>query len=398
MVAGCISDVARKVAINTLSRRIAFVTSGLARGGAEAQLVYLTKELVRRGHAVAIYTLNHELDRLPELADSGVEVKIDQKRMKLDIALLFRLRAFIRSFQADLIQGFLYDGNLYGCLAGCLTRTSTLISERSDNYQLNRFQWVGKHLIRKLTNGLIANSHTGAIFAQRLYGLAPNRVHTVWNGIDLDIINKRMADCREDFKQLFFGPTLVRVAVMVGNIRQPKDYILALDVAAALCDRAPDWRVLFLGDDNRDTGNYKQKVHALHQSLPCRERIIFAGRRSDAIEIISQCDVLYSTSVREGFPNVVLEAMSVGVPVVSTEFSDIRQILPLDWQVIAHRDSARMANAIERAFREKNTLRLTQREWVKENATLAVSTDNFLAVCDAIMLNDARSICSTRTV
>jgi glycosyltransferase involved in cell wall biosynthesis len=59
----------------------------------------------------------------------------------------------------------------------------------------------------------------------------------------------------------------------------------------------------------------------------------FAGARADAPAILAQCDVQLMTSCREGFPNVVLEGMVLGVPVVSTDYSDIRHILPRARQV-----------------------------------------------------------------
>jgi hypothetical protein len=146
--------------------RIVFVISGLARGGAETQLIGLAREFVQRGHAVAIYTLNRELDRLPELEGSGVTVEIDQKRWKIDLGVLGRLVRFIRRFRADLVQGFLYDGNFYGRLAATFAGVPALDSERNDNYSLNRFQRMGEAVSRHLARAVIANSRSGARFAQ----------------------------------------------------------------------------------------------------------------------------------------------------------------------------------------------------------------------------------------
>lgn len=356
--------------------RVVFVISGLARGGAEAQLIGLAREFVKRGHAVAIYTLNRELDRLPELDGSGVTVRIDQKRWKFDAGVLRRLVNFIREFKADIVQGFLYDGNFYGRLAARRAGVPALDSERNDNYRLNRFQRLGETVSRHLARAVVANSRSGARFAENLYRLPPDRVHAVWNGIDLAAVHRRVSGCAARYKQEFFGSEDVPVAVLVGNIKPQKDYDMALDVASELLARQPEWRVLFLGDDIRESGpSYKQDVLARHAALPSRAGIVFGGRRPDAIEIVSQCDVMFSTSRHEGFPNVVLEAMAVNVPVVSTDYSDIREILPLAWQVIPDRDPVHLVDAMLRANNERESVSRMQREWVERHATVEASAD-----------------------
>src|SRR5438045_106953 len=97
--------------------RVLFIISDLGFHGAQKQVVELSKGLTAAGHAVAIYTLNHEAGRAPELAGTGVEVVTDQKRTKLDPAVLYRLHRFIRRFRADIVHGFLYDGDIYARIA-----------------------------------------------------------------------------------------------------------------------------------------------------------------------------------------------------------------------------------------------------------------------------------------
>jgi glycosyltransferase involved in cell wall biosynthesis len=98
-------------------------------------------------------------------------------------------------------------------------------------------------------------------------------------------------------------------------------------------------------------------------------RAVFAGQRADVLEIMAQCDVLFSTSRHEGFPNVVLEAMSVGLPVVAVDYSDIRRILPLPWQVTG-RDADVMTQTMLRAAQARDDVAARQLEWVRANATI----------------------------
>jgi glycosyltransferase involved in cell wall biosynthesis len=96
----------------------------------------------------------------------------------------------------------------------------------------------------------------------------------------------------------------------------------------------------------------------------------FTGARADAPAIVAQSDVLFMTSCREGFPNVVLEAMVLGVPVVSTDYSDIRRILPRPSQVVASRAPDDIAWAILDAYGERDALAREQRSWARSHASI----------------------------
>src|SRR5688572_1932172 len=97
--------------------RVLFVISDLGFHGAQNQVFELSRELARAGHEVAIYTLNADAPRAEQLKGTGVEVIVDQKRRKLDPAVLKRLRAKIRGWRADIVHGFLFDGDIYARLA-----------------------------------------------------------------------------------------------------------------------------------------------------------------------------------------------------------------------------------------------------------------------------------------
>lgn len=371
--------------------RILIVNSGLRFGGAERQIVELSKALLRRGHAVAIYTLTNDVPRLPQLEGSGVEVIVDNKRARLDLGVLRRLRRFIKTWQADLVHGFLFDGNLYSRVAAIGLGVPVLNSERNDNYALRRSQAWSHRPTRFLADGVVANTHAGARFAQQLFSLPAARVHVVGNGIRLEEVTARLAACSHNYRQEFFGMDKVKIACLVGTIMPSKDTLLALHTAHALMQNDPEWRVLFIGDtfqealsyasDDASSGwSYKKQVMDTHARLGLQDRVRFIGQRSDALEIIAQCDVLFSTSVHEGFPNVVLEAMAAGTPVASVDYSDIRRILPLPWQVVDARDANLLAAAIRRAAAEHDAVAAVQRDWVGQQATLEVAAANMEAV------------------
>lgn len=352
--------------------RIAFVTTGLIYGGTETQLIALSRELVKRGNEVSIYTLTEKNPRLAELQGTGVSVVVDQKRLKLDPTVLWRLRSHIKRTGANVVQGLLHDGNVYAPLAAIGTGALAFASERNDDYLLSRNQRLGLRVSRGAIAGVIANSHAGAEFAQRNFGLPRERFHVVWNGIDIDAIQARIEACKTDYRSEFFDAEGVKVACLVGNVKPSKDYELALRVADTLTRTNPEWRVVFIGGPapNPAHAEYVERVNSMFRAGAFEGRAHFAGLRKDVFEIVSRCDVLFSTSRNEGFPNAVLEAMAIGTPVVTTDYSDIRRILPESWQVISSRAPDEIAAAILRADRERPHLAEAQRAWVQENATI----------------------------
>ena len=359
--------------------RVLFIISELTLGGAQKQVVELSRQLVSHGHDVAIYTLNRDVPRKRELEGSGVELVVDQKRWKLDPAVLLRLRRFMNAWRPDIAHGFLYDGDIYARIAAFASGIPVLNSERSDNYEISRVQKLAHQLTKGLVDGVVANSRSGSAFAQRLYGYDPDHMHVVWNGLRVEEL-ERQGESSEDYRSLFFGPGAHKVACMVGSIKPAKDYHLAIETAARLTALAPEWRVLFLGDQlskpvgyrvgkDSDSGDYKEGVMRHFEQLGIDGKVKFAGERADAPAIVAQSDVFFITSCREGFPNVVLEAMVLGVPVVSTDYSDIRHILPRATQIVERSPEA-LARAIVAAALDREAIAAEQKRWVRTHATI----------------------------
>ena len=381
--------------------RVLFVISDLAFHGAQKQVVELSRELDRSGHEVAIYTLNREVGRQRELEGSRVEVIADQKRTKLDLGVIRRLRRKVRTWRPDVIHGFLYDGDIYARLGGAGQGAVVLNSERSDNYELTRAQLLMHRATKALVDGVVANSRSGSAFAQKLYGYAPGQMHVVWNGLRIDELERR-AQSSANFKQEFFGPDAPKVACMIGHIKPAKDYHLALDVAAALVRRDPTWRVLFVGDSlssvgykggvDSETEGYKRSVMAHLEALGIADKVVFTGVRSDACAILAQCDVQLMTSCREGFPNVVLEGMVVGVPVVSTEYSDIRHILPRPTQIVGSRSPEGLAEAVLAAYEDRVAIVAEQKRWVRAHASIENVTRELERVYSRYVRTDGRAV------
>lgn len=332
---------------------------------------------MHRGHEVSVYTLNRDTTRIDELAGVDVEVVIDHKRRRLDLGVLRRLRRHIAAWRPDLVHGFLFDGNLYSRLAAWGLRVAVLNSERSDR-PIAAAQRIAYRLTAALCDGVVANSHAGALRARHVHRLP--EVDVVWNGIDLAEIDARLAAAARPAPEIFPGEGLKRLC-MVASIKPVKDHRLALRTLRCLLDQDASWRLICVGDElARKTPGYKADVLAERDRLGLEPYVKFVGYRRDVPELIASSDLLLATSVHEGFPNAVLEAMACGTAVVSTDYSDARRILPVAETVVGSRCERDIAAAVMHAYPRRAEIARVQRRWVEQHATTAASAGALLAV------------------
>jgi glycosyltransferase involved in cell wall biosynthesis len=183
---------------------------------------------------------------------------------------------------------------------------------------------------------------------------------------------------------------------MVAAIKPDKDYLLALLVIRRLVNEDPSWRLICVGDQLADASpGYKMDVLTELRRLRLEQFVKFVGHRRDVPEIIGSSDLLLVTSVREGFPNVVLEAMACGTTVVSTDYSDVRRILPVSGQVTVSRSDVEIAEAVSRCYHIRGEISSKQRRWVESNATARASAVALLDVYEKYV--SCRSIAITHT-
>jgi len=322
-------------------------------------------------------------------------VIVDQKRRRLDVGVLIRLRQHMRSWRPDIVHGFLYDGDLYARLAACGSGIPVLNSERSDSYVLTAVQQLGYRATSALCRGVVANSHAGADFACRMHRLSRDHVHVVWNGIDVTEVDSRLSTSTRPAHEMAAGADVKRLC-MVASIKPEKDYLLALRVVRRLVDDDPSWRLICVGDQLSDGApGYKADVLSELHRLHLEPVVKFVGHRRDVPEIIASSDLLLVTSVREGFPNVVLEAMACGTAVVSTDYSDVRKILPRAGQVVGSRSVEDIAEAVVSCYRARRDIAAAQRAWVDAHGSAAVSAARLMTVYEKYVAPVARVVADT---
>ena len=275
--------------------------------------------------------------RYPMLPRVGVRVQPDVMAR----AALSEIEAWRRSgWTPDLVDAhyFYPDGVAAAIVAERLHLPLAITARGTDVNVLARMPGPGKRILeaarradaviavsKRLKDGLVA------------LGVESSKVVVLRNGVDADLfapVERRSARGRLGLGE---GP----LAACVGNLVPEKGFALAIEALVHL----PDWRLVIVGD-----GPLREALAVVARRLGVDGRVCFLATMPQAAlcDVYSAADVLLLTSTREGWPNVVLEALACGTPVVAFDVGAVGEMLtsPAVGRIVGSRDVSTLAGAI----------------------------------------------------
>jgi glycosyltransferase involved in cell wall biosynthesis len=328
--------------------KVVFLIRSLDRGGAERQLVLLAHGLQRLGHHVSVLVFYGGGCFEPELLASGIQVAVIGKRSRWEsLSFLRRARLCLASEKPDVIHSYLGGANIVAAtLKPWLSnvkivwglRAARLAFRESD--LLSRLSAWAEVLLSRVPDLIIANSEAGKRYATRV-GFPEGALAVVPNGIDLRKFNID-SESRGRFRSTFGISNHEVVIGRVGRMDPVKDYPGFLRMASIIAKQNPGIRFLCIGGGSNE---YVAQLRALASDLGIGGSVTWAGAVDEMPAAYNSLDLLVSTSVSEGFPNVLLEAMACGVPCVTTDVGDSKQIVEGTGVAVAYGNDQELADA-----------------------------------------------------
>ena len=278
---------------------------------------------------------------------------------------LVRLR---REFRFDVIDAhFVYPEGLAAALAGLVFRVPVVITLRGmlpllAPYRLRRPQL--RFALRRAAR-IVAVSESLRRDAVAL-GVPAERVRVIGNGVDPGLFHPLdRTESRRALGLAKYGPLLVSV----GTLAPRKGFHLVMEAVAKLKKNWPSLRFAVVGGNGTE-GAMEAELRALADRLGIAGRVIFAGPRpaGELARWYSAADLFVLASGHEGCPNVVLEALACGTPVVATPVGDVPELIsPASGLLVERKVESIVAGleaALQRAWdREAIAGRLSGRSW-----------------------------------
>lgn len=309
---------------------IAIVISNLEFGGAQQQIVELANNLDPNEYEVHVVSLGEFVPLASSLRIPQERLHVVAKRWKFDITVPFRMASLFRSIDVKIVHGFLFDAEIASRLAARLAGVKFCIgSERNCDYSRRRLQLFAYRVTKSLQTRCVANSNAGAKFNSELLDYPDDHYTVVHNGVNTSRFTPGDGAAVRERYDLGARETVVGV---FGSFKAQKNHKLFFRAAAILAERHSDVRFLLVGDQLQGgiygSDHYKDEVNRLVDELSIRHLCVFAGNQDRVEEYYRACDLTVLPSYHEGMPNVVLESLASGVPVVATDVSDNRLLIP----------------------------------------------------------------------
>lgn len=336
--------------------RVAHVVPDLAIGGAETALVRLLEGLDGVAFASLVVTLRDGGALVARAERAGARVVSLGMRTRVPSpGAILRLRAQLRAFAPDVVQGWMYHGNLAAWLGARLlgTRPAVAWNIRQSMASLAEVRRVTRIVIRanailsRQVDRIVNNSHTSAVQHAGL-GFDASRVEIVPNGFDTELFQPSAAAHRSLRAALGLAPDAL-LAGLIARVHPVKRHDLFLAAVASAVRDGIDVHAVLAGSG---TTAGSPELARLLAGDGLAGRVHLLGERTDVERLLPALDVLVSASGwAEGFPNVVAEAMACGVPCIVTDTGDSAAIVGDAGVVVPPGDGARLAAALAELLR-----------------------------------------------
>ena len=270
------------------------------------------------------------------LRELGYAMSIVDRAGGFDVARCLELRRILRQDEADVVHAVNWFASGY-CVLAKPRRAHVVSSIRNSHLPAGLVRRSVLPLLIRRAAGVLVNSERGRQFVLRTCKVPPARVALVPNGIDVDLL--RNAATPGAIRCELNIPARAPLVAYVGRNARVKNIPCLLSVARQLLHESQDVHVVLAGeglDPRLVAGTDLAGVSRLH----C------LGPRLDISSLHNDATVLLLTSDSEGTPNVVLEALASGLPVVATDVGDLARILPPRCGMLVGRDAEQLAAAV----------------------------------------------------
>lgn len=330
-----------------------FVITGLGRGGAETQLVALSRYLVSRGWPIEIVSL------LPatRFLEGRIVAELETRRIAVWSAEitggvsvargLWRLMRHLRARRPQVLCTFMFHANTAGAILARLAGVPVVVSSIRNERFGSRWRERVEAVTQRLCDVTVVNSTrvAASLLARRI--VRGDRCRVIPNAVDLGRFAPGACPARASTRHRLGVPSEAFLWLAVGRLEPQKDHESLLRAAARLRERHCDLRIAIAGD-----GPLRAPLRRLSQAMALEGTVHWLGLRHDVPDLLAASDAYVMSSRWEGSPNALLEALAGALPAAATDVGGVRDLVEdgRSGFLVRPGDSDALAVAMERVM------------------------------------------------
>ncbi len=343
--------------------RIAFCITELDPGGAERALWQIVKHLDTSRFQPLVISLQSGGEIAERLREMDVEVKeLGVMSATGFLRSIKQVKLILREFAPQIVQGFLFHGNIVSRLAARGTSVSAVVSGvRVAERRSRGYLWLDR-VTSRWVDEYICVSQAVAQYTIQVGRIPAEKVSVIPNGID------PLPDSEDAWSRNDLGiEEGQKVLLFVGRLDRQKGIDQLIEAMPTLSGSEHDCHLVCIG-----IGELEATLKASAGQLGLSNRIHFLGYKQGLKSLYQMADLLVLPSRWEGMPNVVLEALSCGLPVAVTAVEGIQEIqektdgiftIPDVSAVTISRSVQNALEAVERRRRDAGSSQVISFQW-----------------------------------
>jgi glycosyltransferase involved in cell wall biosynthesis len=279
-----------------------------------------------------------------DIRSIGIPVRVfEQKIPKFDPFVARAIYRYLKSDRIDILHTHLFGATLHGIVAGSrirgLHRIVTIHNERAGNV----VQKLAYPNLLKKADRIVGVSRRVSNGLVRSYMRLSGRIITIPNGIDTKLFSKKLP--KERIKEKLQLPVDRKIIGTIGRLTRQKGHCFLLDAFAEVRRVVPNAHLVMIGE-----GELLQRLREQSKRLKLDGSVVFLGSRSEIPELLQAMDVFVLSSLWEGLPLVLLEAMASGLPIVATRIGAVSEVVEDEEEclLVAPSDAGALARGITR--------------------------------------------------
>lgn len=290
-------------------KKITFFADSLGNGGAQRVISILTQQYAEAGFPVEIvlyYDSAPFFDIHPDVRITYVQRETQSKNLLKNIAWLRHY--FIRN--ADLVVSFLAQFNMIALAAAFGTKIPVIVADRNDPRHMPKQAPVrlARNQMYHLANAVVVQTqHNKNYFSQKLQ----KKCRIIYNPVDL-----------QDQKGMALRTEKKRRIVSAARLMKQKNQLMLIESFAQIHKDFPDYALTIYGE-----GPFRDTLEARIAELNLTDSVFLPGKVQNVFDCIADADLFVLSSDFEGMPNALIEAMCLGLPVISTKVSGATDLI-----------------------------------------------------------------------